>query len=163
MKAIGTRYAGRRFRSRLEARYAVLFDALGLDWDYEPEGFETPFGRYLPDFFIRPHAASPKALQHPGFGVWVEIKPSRPETDELEKLSAVAKGTACGGLLLWGQPNKAVGVLFSQEGHTRASEIAWLGLADFLDPDSEDYPGDLWRASVAKATAARFEFGENGT
>ena len=28
-KAIETRYAGHRFRSRLEARWAVFFDALG--------------------------------------------------------------------------------------------------------------------------------------
>lgn len=30
MKAIETRYKGYRFRSRLEARWAVFFDALGL-------------------------------------------------------------------------------------------------------------------------------------
>lgn len=54
MKAIETRYAGCRFRSRLEARWAVFFDALGIAWDYEPEGLlvgpdERP---YLPDFRI---------------------------------------------------------------------------------------------------------------
>jgi hypothetical protein len=34
-KSIQTRYSGRYFRSRLEARWAVFFDALGLKWDYE--------------------------------------------------------------------------------------------------------------------------------
>lgn len=52
LKAIQTRYAGYLFRSRLEARWAVFFDALGLKWEYEPEGFELPSGRYLPDFRV---------------------------------------------------------------------------------------------------------------
>lgn len=40
IKAIQTRYKGYNFRSRLEARWAVFFDALGIKWEYEPEGFE---------------------------------------------------------------------------------------------------------------------------
>lgn len=50
--AIETRYGGARFRSRLEARWAVFFDHMGIVWEYEPEGYETPDGRYLPDFRI---------------------------------------------------------------------------------------------------------------
>ena len=38
--AIQTRYAGCRFRSRIEARWAVFFDALGIRWEYEPQGFD---------------------------------------------------------------------------------------------------------------------------
>jgi len=34
-----TKYAGITFRSRLEARWAVFFDALGISWEYEPETF----------------------------------------------------------------------------------------------------------------------------
>lgn len=53
IKPIETYYHGYRFRSRLEARWAVFFDALGLEWEYEPEGFELEDGsRYLPDFLI---------------------------------------------------------------------------------------------------------------
>lgn len=52
IKPIQTRYKGYRFRSRLEARWAVFFDTLGLDWEYEPEGFELKSGRYLPDFKV---------------------------------------------------------------------------------------------------------------
>lgn len=51
--AIETEYAGYRFRSRLEARWAVCFNEMGLDWEYEPQGFELPDGtRYLPDFHL---------------------------------------------------------------------------------------------------------------
>lgn len=61
IKAIETRYKGYRFRSRLEARWAVFFDALGLDWEYEPEGYVLPDGtKYLPDFYAD--------------GVYIEIK-----------------------------------------------------------------------------------------
>lgn len=52
VKAIATRYAGCHFRSRLEARWAVFFDQLGIRWEHEAEGYETPAGRYLPDFLL---------------------------------------------------------------------------------------------------------------
>ena len=40
IKAIETEYDGHRFRSRLEARWAVFFNAIGLTYEYEIEGFE---------------------------------------------------------------------------------------------------------------------------
>ena len=53
MKVIETKYNGFLFRSRLEARWAVFFDSLGIEWSYEPEGFEFKDGtRYLPDFYL---------------------------------------------------------------------------------------------------------------
>lgn len=61
---IPTRYAGYHFRSRLEARWAVVFDYLGLEWEYEYEGYALPSGWYLPDFWV------------PKPGIWVEIKPA---------------------------------------------------------------------------------------
>lgn len=65
IRAIDTEYAGHRMRSRLEARWAIFFDALNIDWEYEPQGIETltPSGRvrYLPDFRL-------------DNGQWVEVK-----------------------------------------------------------------------------------------
>jgi hypothetical protein len=61
IKAIETRYKGHRFRSRLEARWAVVFDAAGIEWRYEDQGYEleqTPLlmenggSYYLPDFWL---------------------------------------------------------------------------------------------------------------
>lgn len=50
---IETRYKGYRFRSRLEARWAVFFETLGKDWRYEVEGYLLPNGtKYLPDFIV---------------------------------------------------------------------------------------------------------------
>jgi hypothetical protein len=63
-KAIETIYGGYRFRSRLEARWAVFFDAVGLPYDYEKEGFILDdCTKYLPDFWL------------PSLNLWVEIKP----------------------------------------------------------------------------------------
>jgi hypothetical protein len=58
IKAIETRYKGYRFRSRLEARWAVFFDAIGWEWKYEHQGYvigwheHTKVG-WLPDFEIK--------------------------------------------------------------------------------------------------------------
>lgn len=53
IKPIETYYNGYRFRSRLEARWAVFFDELNIEYQYEPEGFELSNGmKYLPDFFL---------------------------------------------------------------------------------------------------------------
>jgi hypothetical protein len=52
IKPIETHYAGCRFRSRLEARWAVFFDTLGVRWQYEPQGYVVNGRPYLPDFVL---------------------------------------------------------------------------------------------------------------
>lgn len=53
IKAIETHYKGYHFRSRLEARWAVFFDALGVWYEYEMEGYDLgKAGWYLPDFWL---------------------------------------------------------------------------------------------------------------
>lgn len=63
--AIETRAYGCRFRSRLEARWAVFLTEAGFDWEYEPEGAALPSGNYLCDFRVTAN----------GVSVWVEVKP----------------------------------------------------------------------------------------
>lgn len=81
VKPIETLYKGYRFRSRLEARWAVFFDALGVTYEYEKEGYR--FGRiwYLPDFWL------------PDQGCWVEIKGQEPNEEEKHLAGLLAKGT----------------------------------------------------------------------
>lgn len=55
LKPIETVYNGYRFRSRLEARWAVFFDALNIKWSYEEQGFDLDGERYLPDFYLHEH------------------------------------------------------------------------------------------------------------
>jgi len=46
--AIPTRYNGTQFRSRLEARWAAMFDLLKIEWEYEPIDLDG----YIPDFVL---------------------------------------------------------------------------------------------------------------
>lgn len=79
--AIETEYAGHRFRSRLEARWAVFFDKLGVKWLYEPQGYELGNGeRYLPDFWLPDMYNS----------CWVEVKGSPSEADMIKLHAATA-------------------------------------------------------------------------
>lgn len=52
IKPIDTIYNGYRFRSRLEARWAVFFDTLGIRYEYEKEGYDIDGTWYLPDFWL---------------------------------------------------------------------------------------------------------------
>lgn len=65
LRPIDTYFGGHRFRSRLEARWAVFFNKLGVTFDYEPEGFKLAGGLwYLPDFWL------------PQVSMWAEVKPN---------------------------------------------------------------------------------------
>lgn len=50
--AIETNYRGYRFRSRLEARWAVFFTAACVAWEYEKQGYVVDGVPYLPDFWL---------------------------------------------------------------------------------------------------------------
>jgi hypothetical protein len=52
IRPIETWYRGYRFRSRLEARWAVFLDAAAIRWEYEAQGFNLDGARYLPDFWL---------------------------------------------------------------------------------------------------------------
>lgn len=88
IKPIETVYNGYRFRSRLEARWAVFFDAAGIKYEYEPEGYEVDGTRYLPDFYL------------PELDVHVEVKPDRSgiEADILK----------CSKMIRWGGAIKTI-------------------------------------------------------
>lgn len=74
IKPVETEYNGYRFRSRLEARWAVFFDAAGIKYEYEPEGFETEDGtRYLPDFYL-PELHTYVEVKGNREGAWEEIR-----------------------------------------------------------------------------------------
>ncbi len=71
IQAINTYYSGHHFRSRLEARWAHVFNDLGIRWEYEPQGYWVGDERrsYLPDFHL------------PDIGWWVEVKGSQDRLD----------------------------------------------------------------------------------
>jgi hypothetical protein len=74
IKAIETVYKGYRFRSRLEARWAVFFDACGVKWEYEPEGYDLGNGLcYLPDFLLH-NVTVHHGTYRRGCDIYVEVK-----------------------------------------------------------------------------------------
>jgi hypothetical protein len=74
LQAIPTTYKGYRMRSRLEARWATFFDALGIRWEYEREGYNLGEGIfYLPDFWFT------------DYEMWAEVKPKEFTKEEREK------------------------------------------------------------------------------
>jgi hypothetical protein len=79
IKAIETEYNGYKFRSRLEARWAVFFDTLGIEYRYEEDGFDLNGTWYLPDFWLPKH------------NCWIEIKGQRPTEDEERKADLLAQ------------------------------------------------------------------------
>ena len=79
MKPIETEYKGYRFRSRLEARWAIFFDACGVDWEYEPEGYDLGDGLYyLPEFLL--HGVDGRD----GGDLYVEVKGQMTDLDALK-------------------------------------------------------------------------------
>lgn len=186
IKAIETRYKGYRFRSRLEARWAVFFDVLGLAWEYEPEGFEfedQPFretdggmsfsngGRYLPDFLV----TCPGRFSGDGSTIWCEVKPQplNERERELCELLVINTDRSCG--LLVGVPDfRAYECLHHREGYLgvesdymllwSTKRRFWWTSRDFAKDDVE-YHIDRdagYIAAVHAARSARFEYGEQG-
>lgn len=91
MKSIQTRYAGCHFRSRTEARWAVFFDHLGIEWRYELEGWEFGGVRYLPDFWL------------PEQQCWMEVKGTEPTEAEWQKAYFLAEGTGRPVFIFYGE------------------------------------------------------------
>ena len=180
IKAIETRYKGYRFRSRLEARWAVFFDACGYQWEYEPEGFDLPCGtHYLPDFKIFGED------YNGDYNVfWIEVKPSENGLTDAkvsafrQALWAEVQGPyyenrTCQGygdfIVLDGPPaNKAYYGTFCFAGHGGRQwlmEPIMRGRPSFWDADTLRSGGIYVDASysypIKAALSARFEHGEN--
>ena len=109
IRPVQTEYKGYLFRSRLEARWAVFFDACGVDWEYEPEGIILSDGtKYLPDFYLI------------DFHCYFEVKRKGiQDTDEgLEAESKISDGMDCdrwAGIIAYGDPMDDTLIVFCQE------------------------------------------------
>ena len=189
IKAIQTEYAGCRFRSRLEARWAVFFDTLGVDWQYEPQGYEGNGVRYLPDFLL------------PEWDLFVEVKGELGHADYMKIMAAVPALKAppdkqtCPTLLILGpvpRPGavwlhirldlimgaiKVQQAFFEANGWARAYDDGGVikGLRGDLGPEETEWARRLWLdprpdgrlivdplvdEAYRAARSARFEFGQ---
>ena len=159
MKARETQYKGCLFRSRTEARWAVFFDALDLDWTYEPEGYVLSNGQtYLPDFIVREKGAFPD--------IYVEVKPPKAlQAQEQNKIWLFA-GELVGGsknagvLVVRSDPLEQQAYLFgSFNGEKKSGPL--VGFADFFCKLSGKSFETVEAAAIA-ARSARFEHNQVG-
>lgn len=121
IKPIETYYNGYRFRSRLEARWAVFFDSMGIRYKYEKEGFSLPSGPYLPDFWL------------PDWEIWFEVKGQFPTLKELHRLQDLCALTGYAACCSEGLPSdKFQGQCFvySQKAEWAESEQSYLPVED---------------------------------
>lgn len=133
VKPIETIYNGYRFRSRLEARWAVYFDLIGIKYNYEPNGFVLSNGKcYLPDFYL------------PTVEAYVEIKPNGISDKDLneaaDKLTDIAYFENKYALLCVGDPvdnNITIwGMIENKNGYGYDHDIAEFIIgAEKLDDD----------------------------
>lgn len=98
IKAIETTYAGHKFRSRTEARWAVLFDYIGLPWLYEEQGYDLDGTLYLPDFWL------------PELNVWFEVKATEPDAPSWYKAQQLTKASGRPCFIGWNLHKPAVTV-----------------------------------------------------
>lgn len=90
---LATRYNGVLFKSMLEARWAMYFDLVRVEWRYEDEGYRLPSGPYLPDFWL------------PDLEMHAEVKPDKGfSLQELTKCHDLFEMTGNAVLLLDGLP-----------------------------------------------------------
>jgi hypothetical protein len=121
IKPIETLYRDHWFRSRLEARWAVFFDALGVPWRYEEEGIDLadvtlpnePMGlQYMHLLFsaarhetiTRSGGSSKRYLPDfylPYQDYWAEIKAQAPSRREAELMARLAWGSRKSGYVFW--------------------------------------------------------------
>lgn len=188
MEAIETEYGGFRFRSRLEARWAVFFDEYDTDFRYEPEGFVFTWGltpwfsrhrtfQYLPDLLL------------PDLNAYGEVKAAWNEYDRHKTLNGAFELSKNGlDVLILGdvfrQPRGGSRRPWRLHAHDDALwAIPWppapnppsIRVADPSDPDVLMYCPDLLRGYVDEtpmdneaylhaahvAQRARFEWGQS--
>jgi hypothetical protein len=114
--SIETPYNGTMYRSRTEARYALMFECADIDFQYEPDGyeFEERGRKYIPDFWV------------PSWNSFLEVKPDSFRlipgdwSDERCKCEVLNEATNRDVLLAAGSPSLSLRLNLFQ-----ADRIGW--------------------------------------
>jgi len=173
IKSLPTVYGGIRYRSRLEARWAVFLDYMDIDFIYEPEGYTDGKVCYLPDFWLPAHE------------LFIEIKPGPLSDAEEAKAKMVVEGTGHRLLALIGFPMEPIQFMadmkrtnlygrFERDGKTRyrmsyCSYFVQCGCSrvdirdysvepDWLTCDCDDFRPNFLNLNMAAQKARSFQF-----
>lgn len=153
IKPIETSYKGYRFRSRTEARWAIVFDKLNLRWEYEKEGYDLPgYGWYLPDFYV------PNQNILISDGLIVEVKGIIPTDIELNKANVLSSISELPVIVLSGVPGDHIWYLYFDRYHFNSTNNYkmddWCSFAGIRTNKI------IIKLAYEKARSARFEHGE---
>ena len=103
-----TYYGGVKFKSALEARWALYFDEINVAWRYEDEAYALECGSYLPDFWL------------PVAGMHAEVKPDSGFSYlEVTRCLQLAAMTGDPIILLDGPPRATSFYLVRSKKHTK--------------------------------------------
>ena len=134
VKGIVTWWRYRRYRSRLEARWACMFDLLGWKYEYEPYDLNG----WIPDFILIGDTE-----------IIVDVKPYTTfqewKNDQLNKIMNAVKGTEKYGkeILLLGS------TIFEKTECLDSPSIGWLGeFGRYLEDDSNFKYSYAWGNAV---------------
>ncbi len=139
IEAKPTIYNHRQYRSRLEARWAAMFDFIGWDFEYEPEPLKT----WSPDFLLT------EALG----GVYIEVKPYSLWSDELmHKLYPYCGSHRIGLIaddLITNENQFFIGKYFNKHVHRDKLLLKDLG-TPYYGPMNQNLINRLWIESANK-------------
>jgi hypothetical protein len=155
MKAINTHFDNLYFRSRLEARWAVYFKSLGIEYVYEMEGYNFDGFNYLPDFYF------------PKYDFYGEVKHEHFGDVDAKKWNSFVTNIKKPLIIFDGMPNvKPLKSLFWEE--AILTEYNTIPFCDLLKESfgyffhgGEDWSDfEPYKSAVSNARKARFEHGE---
>lgn len=158
MKVLQTNYNGILFRSRHEARWAVFFDAMEWEYEYENYGFELDGVNYLPDFYL------------PKFKAFIEVKPNAEIKEEWKiKCILLSKHTQKEVLLLNGTPEFKYYIHFHPISddvyenvvaicYNHKEDYFWIDSGHHKDKLEREYFTDRYKEAVRKAKSERFGY-----
>jgi hypothetical protein len=143
IQAIQTFYRGTYYRSRIEARWAVFFDVLGLKHEHEPDKFELPSGRYIPDFRVLTGQCSDNESLF-----FLEVKGAAPTAHEAQRFAEFTDITGFRHAFLVHGPVRDYTIIDSREDCGRRYAMRWIqcpfcgavGLFDWRFGHPNDHP-----------------------
>jgi len=143
VNGIATQYRGARFRSRLEARWAQMFDVLGWPWVYEPVDLDG----YIPDFVLKFDAGP----------MLIEVKPAF----DLDGLRAAARKIDAAG---WRSKNPNSALVVGADWCIGSDPLPPIGLlrqdpgAWYTEDEGSVWDLGLWFRCVACANISIFHW-----